>query len=157
LQLLLLHKNHPLLLLRLSKQQQQNPFDENFDIVFADRVKEADDFYAAITTAKDTDLINIQRQAFAGMLWSKQYFNIDIPRWLNGDPGQPAPPEARKKGRNHDWPTLNNEDIISMPDKWEYPWYAAWDLAFHCVPLSMVDPDFAKNQLILFLREWYMH
>ena len=91
------------------------------------------------------------------MLWSKQYFNIDIPRWLNGDPGQPAPPEARKTGRNHQWHSLNNEDIISMPDKWEYPWYAAWDLAFHCVPLSMIDPQFAKDQLILFLREWYMH
>jgi hypothetical protein len=91
------------------------------------------------------------------MLWSKQYFNIDIPRWLNGDPGNPAPPETRKTGRNHQWHSLNNEDIISMPDKWEYPWYAAWDLAFHCVPISMVDPQFAKDQLILFLREWYMH
>ncbi|GAB2817526.1 glucosidase family protein [Ferruginibacter profundus] len=144
--------------LRLSKQpHRQNPFDNNFDAIFINRINEADDFYAAITAAKDTDLINIQRQAFAGMLWSKQYFNIDIPRWLNGDPGQPAPPETRKKGRNHDWPTLNNEDIISMPDKWEYPWYAAWDLAFHCVPLSMIDAGFAKSQLILFLREWYMH
>ena len=91
------------------------------------------------------------------MLWSKQYFNIDIPRWLNGDKGQPAPPAARKTGRNHQWHSLNNEDIISMPDKWEYPWYAAWDLAFHCVPISLVDPQFAKEQLILFLREWYMH
>ena len=144
--------------LRLSKQEHnENPLGENFDAIFANRIKEADDFYLATTTAKDKDLINIQRQAFAGMLWSKQYFNIDIPRWLNGDPGQPAPPEARKKGRNHDWPTLNNEDIISMPDKWEYPWYAAWDLAFHCVPLSMIDAGFAKSQLILFLREWYMH
>jgi hypothetical protein len=102
-------------------------------------------------------LFNIQRQAFAGMLWSKQYYNIDIPRWLKGDPGQPAPSQSRWAGRNHHWYTLNNEDIISMPDKWEYPWYAAWDLAFHCVPLSMIDPQFAKEQLILFLREWYMH
>jgi len=144
--------------LRLSKHHsKEDPFNKNFDDVFTNRIKEADDFYAGITTAVDKDLLNIQRQAFAGMLWSKQYFNIDIPRWLNGDPGQPAPPEARKKGRNYDWPTLNNEDIISMPDKWEYPWYAAWDLAFHCVPLSMMDPGFAKSQLILFLREWYMH
>jgi len=144
--------------LRLSREDyNENPFDENFDTTLVKRLKEADDFYAAVSAAKDKDLVNIQRQAFAGMLWSKQYFNIDIPRWLNGDPGQPSPPEARKKGRNHDWPTLNNEDIISMPDKWEYPWYAAWDLAFHCVPLSMIDAGFAKSQLILFLREWYMH
>jgi hypothetical protein len=144
--------------LRLSKHYiDKDPFDISFDEVFEKRIQEADEFYKAITTAKDKDLINIQRQAFAGMLWSKQYFNIDIPRWLNGDPGQPAPPEHRKNGRNHQWHTLNNEDIVSMPDKWEYPWYAAWDLAFHCVPLSMVDPDFAKSQLTLFLREWYMH
>ncbi len=143
--------------LRLSKLPHQNPFDKNFVALFTNRIEEANEFYAAVTTAKDKDLVNIQRQAFAGMLWSKQYFNIDIPRWLNGDPGQPAPPEIRKKGRNHDWPTLNNEDIISMPDKWEYPWYAAWDLAFHCVPLSMIDAGFAKSQLLLFLREWYMH
>jgi hypothetical protein len=144
--------------LRLSKKEfDSNPLDKNFDEVFAQRIKEADEFYDSITEAKDKDLRNIQRQAFAGMLWSKQYFNIDIPKWLNGDKGQPAPPQQRKNGRNHQWHTLNNEDIISMPDKWEYPWYAAWDLAFHCVPLSLIDPDFAKEQLILFLREWYMH
>ena len=143
--------------LRLSKQPvEQNPFDISFNAVFDNRIREADEFYNDITVAGNKDLINIQRQAFAGMLWNKQYYNIDIPRWLNGDPGNPAPPKSRKKGRNHDWPSLNNEDIISMPDKWEYPWYAAWDLAFHCVPLSMVDADFAKGQLILFLREWYM-
>ncbi len=134
-----------------------NPFTHEFDDVFEQRIEEADEFYNDITEAKDKDHRMIQRQAFAGMLWSKQYFNIDMPRWLNGDPGQPSPPEVRKNGRNHQWNTLNNEDIISMPDKWEYPWYAAWDLAFHCVPLSMVDPHFAKEQLILFLREWYMH
>lgn len=144
--------------LRLSKKEfDSNPLEKNFDEVFAQRLKEADEFYNSITEAKDKDLRNIQRQAFAGMLWSKQYFNIDIPKWLNGDKGQPAPPAQRKTGRNHQWHTLNNEDIISMPDKWEYPWYAAWDLAFHCVPLSMVDAKFAKSQLILFLREWYMH
>lgn len=144
--------------LRLSKKSiSQNPFDENFNEVFGTRIQEANEFYDQIATVKDKELRNIQRQAFAGMLWSKQYFNIDIPRWLNGDKDQPAPPEQRKQGRNHQWHSLNNEDIISMPDKWEYPWYAAWDLAFHCVPLSMVDPQFAKEQLVLFLREWYMH
>jgi Glycosyl hydrolase family 63 C-terminal domain len=144
--------------LRLSKNELEgNPLDESFDAIFENRLQEADEFFKSVTEAKDKDLRNIQRQAFAGMLWSKQYFNIDIPRWLNGDPGQPAPPESRKNGRNHQWQSLNNEDIISMPDKWEYPWYAAWDLAFHCVPISLVDPQFAKDQLILFLREWYMH
>ena len=143
--------------LRLSKQHiDQGAIDTTFDDVFKKRIQEADEFYATVSTAKDPELIHIQRQALAGMLWSKQYYNIDIPRWLNGDPGQPPPPEKRKHGRNHHWPSLNNEDIISMPDKWEYPWYAAWDLAFHCVPLAMVDPGFAKHQLILFLREWYM-
>jgi hypothetical protein len=144
--------------LRLSKKEiTENPFTKNFDELFEQRIHEADEFYQNITETKDKDLLNIQRQAFAGMLWSKQYFNIDMPKWLNGDKGQPAPPETRKYGRNHQWHTLNNEDIISMPDKWEYPWYAAWDLAFHCVPLSMIDSHFAKEQLILFLREWYMH
>ena len=90
------------------------------------------------------------------MLWTKQFYYIDVPQWLDGDEGQMPPPEGRKHGRNSDWRTLNNRDIISMPDKWEYPWYAAWDLAFHCVPLAMLDMQFAKNQLILFLREWYM-
>ncbi|HEY6979010.1 MAG TPA: glucosidase, partial [Chitinophagaceae bacterium] len=143
--------------LRLSKQLLSTPFHESFDVLFDKRIDEAEEFYASITETKDKEQLNIQRQAFAGMLWSKQYFNIDIPKWLNGDSGQIAPPGSRKYGRNHQWHTLNNEDIISMPDKWEYPWYAAWDLAFHCVPLSMLDPQFAKDQLILFLREWYMH
>lgn len=145
--------------LRLSKKRlDKNALGKNFEQFFANRKKEADEFYSHISNNNPSnDLINIQRQALAGMLWSKQYFNIDIPRWLNGDPGQPAPPISRKYGRNHQWHSLNNEDIISMPDKWEYPWYAAWDLAFHCVPLAMVDANFAKNQLILFLREWYMH
>ena len=134
-----------------------NPFNDFFERTFTQRIREADEFYNLVSKTSDEDLRNIQRQAFAGMLWSKQYYNIDIPRWLNGDAGQIRPPDTRKTGRNHQWHTLNNEDIISMPDKWEYPWYAAWDLAFHCVPLSMVDADFAKNQLILFLREWYMH
>ncbi|MEO8770700.1 MAG: glucosidase [Ferruginibacter sp.] len=144
--------------LRLSKHHiKDDPFDKAFEETFSNRLKEADEFYKDISLATSDDQINIQRQAFAGMLWSKQYYNIDIPRWLEGDPGQPVPAESRKQGRNHEWHSLNSEDIISMPDKWEYPWYATWDLAFHCVPLSMVDPQFAKDQLILFLREWYMH
>jgi len=134
-----------------------SPLGKDYDKIFKDRLGEADDFYA---TKHDPgisdDLKNIQRQAFAGMMWTKQYYNIDVPTWLNGDPKHPAPPEARKKGRNSEWTTLFNEDIISMPDKWEYPWYAAWDLAFHCVPIAQLDPQFAKKQLILFLREWYM-
>ena len=143
--------------LRLSKQQLNEALGKGFDDVFQQRISEADQFYQTIITTPDKDQQNIQRQAFAGMLWSKQYFNIDIPKWLNGDKGQIAPPETRKTGRNHHWHSLNNEDVVSMPDKWEYPWYAAWDLAFHCIPLSMVDAQFAKEQLILFLREWYMH
>ncbi|MES1217174.1 MAG: glucosidase [Bacteroidota bacterium] len=144
--------------LRLSKQTViDDPFGESFDQLFNQRIREADEFYNDIKETNDDELFAIQRQAFAGMLWSKQYYNLDVPKWLNGDKGMPPPPESRLKGRNHNWLTLNNEDIISMPDKWEYPWYAAWDLAFHCIPLSMVDPHFAKHQLILFLREWYMN
>ena len=144
--------------LRLTKKMKRsNPLAKKFTDLFQERKQEADLFYDSVVVENEkTELKDVQRQAFAGMLWSKQYFNIDIPTWINGDEGLPAPPKGRKYGRNHDWPTLNNEDIISMPDKWEYPWYAAWDLAFHCVPIAMVDPHFAKNQLILFLREWYM-
>lgn len=144
---------------RLTKNKfSKNPLLKSFDSIFTERIAEANEFYNNIFDKKSSvDKTNVQRQAFAGMLWSKQYYNIDIPLWLNGDEGQPAPPAGRKIGRNSQWPTLNNEDIISMPDKWEYPWYAAWDLAFHCIPLSMVDTQFAKDQLLLFLREWYMH
>ncbi len=142
--------------LRLSKKSLKAPFDARSLAVLDTRRKEADQFYSQIVTA-DRELANIQRQAFAGMLWSKQTYNIDIPTWLKGDEGQVPPPASRSTGRNSQWRTLNNHDIISMPDKWEYPWYAAWDLAFHCVPLAMVDTQFAKDQLILFLREWYMH
>jgi|CXWL01.1.fsa_nt_gi hypothetical protein len=143
--------------LRISRNQIKDPFTNSFNNIFHQRIAETDSFYNSISKAVTEDEKNIQRQSFAGMLWSKQYYNIDIPRWLNGDPEQPTPPPGRKLGRNHQWNTLNNEDIISMPDKWEYPWYAAWDLAFHCVPLAMLDAQFAKEQLILFLREWYMH
>ncbi len=129
-----------------------------FDEVFAARIREADEFYAALNPPNtDEDLRQIQRQAFAGMIWSKQFYYYNVRRWLRGDPSTPEPPRARRQGRNHEWRHLDNCEIISMPDKWEYPWFAAWDLAFHCVPLAMIDPDFAQAQLILMLREWYMH
>ncbi len=143
--------------LRLGDDALKKPFAD-FDRILTDRRREADAFYAEIQTGiASADARNVQRQAFAGMLWSKQFYYIDIPQWLHGDPAQPAPPEGRKSGRNSAWFHLNNADIISMPDTWEYPWYAAWDLAFHCLPLAMVDPDFAKNQLLLLTKEWYMH
>ena len=143
--------------LRLSKVIQTQPFDAQFDQVFTARKGEADRFFAPLAPTNATpELMQIQRQALAGMLWGKQYYHYDIPHWLRGDPGHPAPPPERWLGRNAAWQHLNNEDVISMPDKWEYPWYAAWDLAFHTIPLTMVDPVFAKNQLILLMREWYM-
>jgi hypothetical protein len=129
-----------------------------FEKMFADRLKEADEFYRELQKGiKSEDEKNIQRQAFAGMLWSKQFYYFDVCEWLNGDPGQPKPPAQRKTGRDHQWIHLNNADIISMPDKWEYPWYAAWDLAFHCIPFAMIDAAFAKHQLVLLTKEWYMH
>jgi hypothetical protein len=135
-----------------------NDFAEGFDAVFATRQKEADEFYASrIPKEMSDDAKLIMRQSFAGMLWCKQFFHLDVHTWLNGDPAQPPPPRQRLQGRNKDWTHLYNEDIISMPDKWEYPWYAAWDLAFHCIPIALIDPDFAKEQLILLVREWYMH
>ena len=99
----------------------------------------------------------MQRQAFAGLIWSKQFYYLDVPEWLRGDPAQISPPVERQQGRNCDWKHLNNADILSMPDKWEYPWYASWDLAFHCIPFSLIDAAFAKHQLVLLTREWYMH
>ncbi|HEY2393190.1 MAG TPA: glucosidase [Candidatus Angelobacter sp.] len=130
----------------------------DFDRAFADRKAEADEFYGTIIpAATDDDTRNIMRQAFSGLLWTKQYYHYVVREWLAGDPAEPAPPEARKSGRNHAWGHIYNADIISMPDKWEYPWYAAWDLAFHCVALAMVDVAYAKAQLVLMLREWYMH
>ena len=128
------------------------------DEILKVRKKEADEFYAEIQDrVKDKDMRNIQRQAFAGMMWSKQFYYYNVERWLEGDPGRYTPPKERKKGRNHNWRHLHNYDIISMPDKWEYPWYAAWDLAFHCIPIARIDPDFAKSQLVLLLNDWYMH
>lgn len=143
--------------LRLSSGSQTKPFAK-FNAIFSERLKEADEFYEELQhNLKNKDARNIQRQAWAGMLWTKQFYYYDVPQWLKGDPGQPPPPSARVNGRNNTWFNLNNADIISMPDKWEYPWYAAWDLAFHCIPLAVIDPQFAKEQLKLLTREWYMH
>ena len=123
-----------------------------------ERIAEADEFYADLQRdIEHADAKLVQRQALAGMIWSKQYFYFDIPQWINGDPGQIPPPAERRRGRNRDWMHLNNADIISMPDKWEYPWYAAWDLAFHTLALALIDSQFAKEQLVLLTREWYMH
>jgi hypothetical protein len=134
------------------------PFGARFDAVVSQRLAEADEFYAGVIPDRlSEDGRRVMRQALAGLLWSKQFYHYDLRRWLQGDPSGPAPPPARWRGRNHEWQHLYNEDVISMPDKWEYPWFAAWDLAFHMVPLALVDPDFAKSQLLLFLREWYMH
>ena len=147
-----------IVVLRLTDQQRDEPFSDA-EHVIALRQAEADAFYNSQFGAEHMtdDERRVQRQAFAGMLWSKQFYFYEVEEWLDGDPSGPTPPEGRKHGRNNDWRHLHNADIVSMPDKWEYPWYAAWDLAFHCIPLAMVDADFAKRQLILMLREWYMH
>ena len=131
---------------------------EQFDAFFRTRRREADEFYAALEpSCLSEEHRLIQRQALAGMLWTKQFYHYVVEDWLNGDPGQPAPPPERKHGRNSEWRHLYNERVMSMPDKWEYPWYAAWDLAFHCIPLALVDPHFTKGQLDIILREWYQH
>jgi hypothetical protein len=133
-------------------------FAAGFDGLFATRQGEAEEFYESrIPNNLSADAKSVMRQSFAGILWSKQFYHYDIRSWLEGDPAGPKPPVERSRGRNKDWAHLYNEDIVSMPDKWEYPWYAAWDLAFHCIPIALVDPDFAKEQLVLLLREWYMH
>lgn len=143
--------------LRLGPAGLAQPFAD-FAELLGQRQAEADEFYAEIQHGiVDADARLVQRQAFAGMLWGKQYYNYNVPRWLAGDPAQPAPPPERLTGRNADWKNLDNNDIISMPDIWEYPWYAAWDLAFHCIPLAQLDPEFAKNQLRLLCHDWYMH
>ncbi|QKG55806.1 glucosidase [Hymenobacter sp. BRD128] len=143
--------------LRLGPAGLVQPFAD-FAQLIAQRQAEADAFYAeSQQDIADADARLVQRQAFAGMLWSKQFYHYSIPRWLAGDPAQPAPPPERLGGRNCDWKSLDNNDIISMPDTWEYPWYAAWDLAFHCIPLAQIDPAFAKNQLRLLCLDWYMH
>jgi hypothetical protein len=146
--------------LRLTDQdynQRQEAF-ANFEEIFSARAHEADEFYQTVIPEHLSDDARlVMRQAFAGMLWSKQFYHYVIEQWLDGDPATPKPPAERVRGRNHEWKHLYNADVISMPDKWEYPWYAAWDLAFHCVPLALVDSEFAKDQLLLMLREWYMH
>ena len=134
------------------------PFGVAFDRVFDDRIRETEAYYAArAPQGLGQEERRVVRQAVAGLLWSKQFFHYVVRDWLEGDPSQPPPPESRESGRNSDWGHLFNRDVISMPDKWEYPWYAAWDLAFHMIPFSRIDPQFAKEQLVLMLREWYMH
>jgi len=143
--------------LRLSRHDQGTPFRE-FEALFARRLGEADEFYARLQEGvDDPNARAVQRQAYAGLIWSKQFFYFDIPEWIHGDPAQPPPPASRRRGRNSEWLHLNNADILSMPDKWEYPWYAAWDLAFHCVAFADLDAEFAKEQLVLLTLEWYMH
>lgn len=143
--------------LRLSEAGMKKPF-ENFDKIFNDRIAEADFYYAELQKDIHNDeLKKIHRQAFAGMIWSKQYYYYNVKKWLTGDPAGPTPAAERLKGRNHQWVHLNNSDVISMPDTWEYPWFAAWDLAFHCICFAEVDPAFAKQQLIMLTHEWYMH
>ena len=143
--------------LRLTNNELKDAFAD-FDQTFADRIHEADEFYETVIPSHlSADARSVMRQSLAGLLWSKQFYHYVIEQWLEGDPATPEPPAERKHGRNHEWKHLYNADVISMPDKWEYPWYAAWDLAFHCVPLAMVDSEFAKDQLLLMLREWYMH
>lgn len=132
-----------------------NIFDDSIRV---QRIAEADEFYArVIPSYLSEDAAGVLRQSLGGLLWTKQFYHYEVSRWLRGDPSAPAPPELRQRGRNHNWTHLFNADVISMPDKWEYPWYAAWDLAFHCIPLALVDCDFAKEQLVLMVREWYMH
>src|SRR6266702_6632630 len=145
--------------LRLSdKQLGAEALDGEFERTFATRQLEANEFYGEVIPQElSPDAKSTMRQAFGGLLWSKQFYHYVQQQWIAGDPGQPQPPQERRRGRNAEWPHLYNADVISMPDKWEYPWYAAWDLAFHCVPLALVDSDFAKEQLVLLLREWYMH
>jgi hypothetical protein len=145
--------------LRLSDSSSlTEPFGAEFERIFQERQKEADEFYHRICPFEiSPDKRNVQRQAFAGMLWNKQFYYYVIEEWLKGDPTEPPPPQSRLGGRNSEWIHLFNDDILSMPDKWEYPWFAAWDLAFHLIPLAMIDPDFAKLQLSRLTREWYMH
>lgn len=143
--------------LRLSKKKQSDPF-ANFDQIFAQRQTDAEEFYQKIAPiAMSEDMKNVQRQAFAGLLWNKQLYHYNVRKWLKGDPGQPSPPEQRHHGRNAIWWNLDAYDIFSMPDKWEYPWFAAWDLAYHTVAIALIDPDFSKQQLLLLNQEWYMH
>ena len=142
---------------RLTAQQNDKPFLPDFENIFVDRKKEADEFYNIVLAADvSADLKNIQRQSLAGLLWSKQYYHFDVESWLASSDGLTPANAHKKNGRNNDWKHLKNQDVILMPDKWEYPWYAAWDLAFHCISMALVDSTFAKHQLLLIMREWYM-
>ena len=142
---------------RFSDRRLEAPFAD-FEAVFTRRIAEADEFYAAVAGPDlSADERLVQRQALAGVTWNKQVYHYSVERWLDGDSGQPQPPASRRTGRNAGWRHLYALDVLSMPDKWEYPWFAAWDLAFHTVPIAMLDPEWAKRQLILLLREWYMH
>ncbi|HEY4154258.1 MAG TPA: glucosidase, partial [Puia sp.] len=143
--------------LRLSNKSLGNPFTFGFEKIFQQRKEEANAFYDEILEPQsDARLKLLQRQALSGLLWSKQYYHFDVEKWLTRSDGITAVNAGKLMGRNHDWKHLKNQDIVAMPDKWEYPWYAAWDMAFQCIPMSMVDPNFAKNQLLLIMREWYM-
>lgn len=143
---------------RLSRKTESTLDEENLDNVIEERKLEADDFYDHLSPLPmSDDLRNIQRQAFSGMMWTKQFYHFIWDQWANGDPGTIPPPEGRKHVRNQQWKHLYIDDILSMPDSWEYPFFAAWDTAFHCIPLAMIDPDFAKRQLDILTREWYMH
>jgi hypothetical protein len=144
-------------LTRIDNRRRNQPLPD-FEGTFEKRRAEADEFYSNLAPASLSEEHRaIQRQAFAGMLWNKQFYHYIVQQWLDGDPGQPVPPEERRSGRNSGWTHLHNERVVSMPDKWEYPWYASWDLAFHCIVLALVDPRFAKSQLDLVVREWYQH
>ncbi len=145
------------LYLRLTNKELSNGFEEGFENIFAARKAEADEFYKSILPKNiSEELYTVQRQALAGLLWSKQFYHYDVERWLSTSDGIRPVNTGKLTGRNREWKHLKNQDIILMPDKWEYPWYAAWDLAFHCIPMAMLDPGFAKHQLLLIMREWYM-
>lgn len=146
--------------LRLSSHAEapKDPFDENFNLIFKKRTEEADQYYNALAPIHLTsEEKKIQKQAYSGLLWTKQFYHYAVHDWLEGDPQFPPPPEIRKNGRNSEWKHLFNRDIVCVPDKWEYPLYCSWDIAFHMIPFARLDPSFTKEQLILFLREWYMH
>jgi Mannosylglycerate hydrolase MGH1-like glycoside hydrolase domain/Glycosyl hydrolase family 63 C-terminal domain len=150
-------KNPQTIKLRLTSKKSKTPL-KDFDNIFNERIAEANEFYNGLdNNIKNKELKLIKRQAFAGLLWNKQFYYYNIPQWLDGDPAMPSPPKERLDGRNSSWFHLNNMKVISIPDKWEFPWYASWDLAFHCIAFAEIDPEFAKKQLILFTHEWYMH
>jgi hypothetical protein len=142
--------------LRLSRTPHDDPF-RDADAILAARIAEADEFFAPLADGLTADEALIQRRAFAGLVWTKQLYTFDVAEWLDGDPAEPPPPPERRHGRNNAWREMNAQDVLSMPDGWEYPWFAAWDLAFHMLPMALIDPDFAKEQLVLLTREWFLH